>query len=404
MDIPSLFMIPSAVSSGKVHSVFPNSTDADFDFARSSTATRVNSNGLIESVASGQARLNYEIEGGLVNTKPSLLLEPSRTNSFTYSNEFTNSAWSKDSSSIDTSIGTSGIQANISSSPEGIVNASRVNFTLNSDKDTGLRESISSSAGVTHSFSVYVKGEGSNIGKTINIRVKRSSGGSFVGNDLSVTLTSNWQRALVDPLTLVTDNVGVTAIISSNDATSCLLYGAQLEVGSYATSYIPTNGSTQTRAAETCNGAGTSSIFESSEGILYAEIAALESPTTSALDISISNGATTNYVRLEYYTDGKIYGTIYDGSFAAGSTTVTQTNFNKIAVFWRSSGSKFALNGAITSFTGKTFSANTFNTLQFAAGNGTSAPYYGKIRDIRVYNTKEMTDSEVDILLTKITS
>ena len=43
MDIPSLFMIPSAVSSHKVHSVFPNSTDADFDFNRNSDATRVNS-------------------------------------------------------------------------------------------------------------------------------------------------------------------------------------------------------------------------------------------------------------------------------------------------------------------------------------------------------------------------
>ena len=50
MDIPSLFMIPSAVSSGKVHSVFPNSTDADFDFNRDSSATRVNSQGLIETV------------------------------------------------------------------------------------------------------------------------------------------------------------------------------------------------------------------------------------------------------------------------------------------------------------------------------------------------------------------
>ena len=50
MDIPSLFMIPSAVSSHKVHSVFPNSTDADFDFNRNSDATRVNSEGLIERV------------------------------------------------------------------------------------------------------------------------------------------------------------------------------------------------------------------------------------------------------------------------------------------------------------------------------------------------------------------
>ncbi|BCV05544.1 MAG: hypothetical protein CM15mV109_520 [uncultured marine virus] len=50
MDIPSLFMIPSAVSSHKVHSVFPNSTDADFDFNAEFSATRVNSHGLIETV------------------------------------------------------------------------------------------------------------------------------------------------------------------------------------------------------------------------------------------------------------------------------------------------------------------------------------------------------------------
>ena len=57
MDIPSLFMIPSAVSSGKVHSVFPNSTDADFDFNRDSDATRVNSEGLIERVGYYSAEL-----------------------------------------------------------------------------------------------------------------------------------------------------------------------------------------------------------------------------------------------------------------------------------------------------------------------------------------------------------
>ena len=115
MDIPSLFMIPSAVSSGKVHSVFPNSTDADFDFARSSTASRVNSDGLIETVASGQARLNYEIEGGLVNTKPSLLLEPQSTNLVTYSQDYTQSVWTKENITV---------TSNAVISPDGTKNAS----------------------------------------------------------------------------------------------------------------------------------------------------------------------------------------------------------------------------------------------------------------------------------------
>ena len=554
MDIPSLFIIPSAVSSGKVHSVFPNSTDADFDFNRDSDATRVNSEGLIERVGyygselitngdfsngyvgwslsgnpsnysvevvdyagrtnalhftttaanegvnqnvlqsstayyvrfdlkvisgsvyvgkstakatngnlspsewttynvnwtSGdtyfriysatagaefyvdnvsvkeitgdRARLNYEIEGGLVNTKPSLLLEPQSTNLVTYSEDFSQSYWSKNKVTV---------TPNAIISPTGELNASLIQETsyTSSTNSIDLENAISLSAG-TYTLSFYVKNNkgrylgisfgssservrtnfdfNTNTFKALNLSGTTTGSASFttLGDFYRISVTATFPstvpvKSTITPL--ATDTYPFFALQDS-DNRSFYMWGVQWEELSYPTSYIPTNGITQTRAAETCNGAGTSSILPSEEGILYAEIAALESPTTSALDISISNGATTNYVRLEYYTDGKIYGTIYDGSFAAGSTTVTQTNFNKIAVFWRSSGSKFALNGAITSFTGKTFSANTFNTLQFAAGNGTSAPYYGKIRDIRVYNTKEMTDSEVDILLTKITS
>ena len=56
-----------------------------------------------------------------------------------------------------------------------------------------------------------------------------------------------------------------------------------------------------------------------------------------------------------------------------------------------------------TDTSGSSFSAGTLNSVQFDRGDGAN-DFYGKIRDIRVYNTKEMTDSEVDILLTKITS
>ena len=52
------------------------------------------------------------------------------------------------------------------------------------------------------------------------------------------------------------------------------IYGAQVEQGSYPTSYIPTNGTTVTRLAETANGAGDASTFNDSEGVLMAEISA----------------------------------------------------------------------------------------------------------------------------------
>ena len=47
---------------------------------------------------------------------------------------------------------------------------------------------------------------------------------------------------------------------------------AQAEANSVASSYIPTNGSTVQRAAETCNGSGNSEVFNDSQGVLFANI------------------------------------------------------------------------------------------------------------------------------------
>ena len=50
MATPSLAMIPSGYKAGKVYSVLPESGVGDFDFTRGTTATRINSSGLIETV------------------------------------------------------------------------------------------------------------------------------------------------------------------------------------------------------------------------------------------------------------------------------------------------------------------------------------------------------------------
>ena len=55
-----------------------------------------------------------------------------------------------------------------------------------------------------------------------------------------------------------------------------ILYGAQLEQQSYATSYIPTNGATSTRLQDIATNSGNSTLINSTEGVLYAEISFLE--------------------------------------------------------------------------------------------------------------------------------
>ena len=183
------------------------------------------------------------------------------------------------------------------------------------------------------------------------------------------------------------------------------IYGAQLEEQSYCTSYIPTNGSTQTRAAETCNGAGTSSIFESSEGILYAEIAALANDGTVRY-LGLSDGGSSNrVVILNDSTTNNIRGIVSSGGtkyvdFAYVVSDVT--TFNKVALKWKANDFDLWINGVKRAADLAGSSPIGLNRLSFDLAGGNA--YDGKIRDIRVYNTKEMTDSEVDILLTKITS
>ena len=515
MDIPSLFMIPSAVSSGKVHSVFPNSTDADFQFNRDSDATRVNSEGLIErvgyygseSVVNGnfdtdsnwtktqsviengqaiitspdgsyagiiqnsiltssktyyysinvisisgtmvlragagtdtdittsgvhtgyivangtgfeikrktgalsviidsvslkqvngdRARLNYEIEGGLVNTKPSLLLEPQSTNVFPYSNFYGSGALEIYSSGTQTH----SVTNNYSISPDGTKNAIRLQATVgssSSDRVT-LRDLVTAGAS-TFTFSVYAK---SNTDE--NITLGFHSGG---GTPSTFVATSDWQRFTYTATLTATSNVGVEVRggqTSSNVDVS--LFGYQLENLSYATSYIPTNGSTQTRAAETCNGAGTSSIFNDSEGILYAEIQGLINGTTGDLYISISDNSVSNSVALILHnTANRINFRVYDGGSLEvniSDLSTNQTQNLKVACKYKSGNYALWINGveSVTASSGSLPSG--LSKISFNDGAGSNS-FYGKVKDIRVYNTKEMTDSEVDILLTKITS
>jgi hypothetical protein len=518
MDIPSLFMIPSAVSSGKVHSVFPNSTDADFDFNRDSSATRVNSQGLIEtvgyfsaeqltgftngttyafttfttsgnnitsaivssafagavsnalSVTSGQiyrvtfdytknsgndirvvfsssvngagtqisnnylvsssgsysfdftitstttgylqmgtgnsghslnvsisnvsvkeitgdrARLNYEIEGGLVNTKPSLLLEPQSTNLITYSEDFSNSYWTKG--------GVTTVTANFAS-PDGQNNAYKLSGANGTDRTGNVLLRNFNTGNST--FSLYVKSLGST---KIRFYFRDGTTGAIV-NSGSFSLTNEYQR-----LTFSHNVANLSNFYIGDTDGDVLIFGAQIEALTYATSYIPTNGSTQTRAAETCNGAGTSSIFESSEGILYAEIAALANDADTLRWINLNNGATTNRVAFYYRTDENQLTYLVSSGTTQVFSTITlssASSFIKVAAKWKANDFALWVDGVkvVTDTSGN--APVGLNQLSFDNAVGGSN-FYGKIRDIRVYNTKEMTDSEVDILLTKITS
>jgi hypothetical protein len=201
---------------------------------------------------------------------PALLLEPSRTNIIDQSEYF--GAWNK------SVLGISSVVSNYAISPEGVQNAAQVNFIVQGDSDIALFKFHPVTGGSTYAYSIYIKGEGSDIGKDIVVKSKRS-GGDSAGTTTIQTLTGEWQR--VDfTTTYAANNTAANFYLSSNDATSVLVYGAQVELGSYATSYIPTYGTSVTRNVDSCTKTGISSLIGQTEGTMFLEMSALEDDGT----------------------------------------------------------------------------------------------------------------------------
>ena len=332
----------------------------------------------------------FDYSGGA--TCPALLLEPSRTQLISHSEYF--GAWNLNTAGI------SSIQPNNAVSPEGLQNAYKVNFVVQSDSDLALAQTHSITGGSTYTYSIYIKGEGSNIGKDVVIKSKRNGGGDSAGTTTIQTLTNEWKR--IDfATTYAANNPQGRLLISSNDATSCLVYGAQAELGSYPTSYIPNHsGGSVTRGADFCNGAGDSSTFNDSEGVLYAEVKT-SAPVTSvsnSLMLSINDSSNFNEVRFEFFTSNRLYASVR-GSNGEASTvqTITQTDYNKIAIKYTSSGSKFFLNGVGYAFGGKSISG--LNAFSFSRANTTTSPFYGDVKQVLTFKTA-LSDTDCIALTT----
>ena len=354
-----------------------------FDFDRASTATRVNKDGLIETVGVDEPRIDF-----LNNTKGHLLLEPSRQNKITYSEELTTN-WTRSSISTPT-------DANIDA-PDGASTVKRLQ-TNNADGfiaftyNTGFNQTI----GTTYTVSVYAK---SYDGTNQLFGLFGNGSGSSDAHSGNLTSTNEWQRFTY---TFTASNTSTIGICKGDDrlAFDILFWGFQIEEGSYATSYIPTSGSAVTRSAETCNNAGNSNVFNDSEGVLYAEIAALANDL-SERQISIDDGSGNNRIILRYNSvSNNINAYLFNGSVQGGEFNYVAndiTEFSKVAFKYKQNDFALWVDGIerATDTSGNTFSADTLKDLSFDF-NG-SFDFYGKIKDIRVYNTA-LSDSELQTL------
>ena len=409
MAKPKLALIP-ATQGSKLYSVLPADGVGDFTFSRNSAATRINKDGLIETVASGVSRLNYPLIDGVVNGCPSHLLEPTRSNLTTYSESFSNAYWVKSGSNV-----TSGF-----TSPSGDTSAFKLVESATTSRHFMYNTVSGLTSGADYNISFYVKAaEKSNIwiyddgGANNGVAFDLTNGSIIYSNTsenyLITKLIDGWYRiSIVSPLAstdryplieLLEDSytTGKPIAYTGDGTSGVYIFGAQLEQGSYPTSYIPTSGSAVTRVAETANGAGDASTFNSSEGVLMAEISALAAAPTRV--ITLGDGTSSNRIQFYYNSSNVLNGNVIN----VGSSQVTGFSYNgdsntpnKVALKYKVNDFSFWVNGFKIAVDTNGLTPVGLNELEFNNGAG-GADFYGNTKQIQYFDSA-LNDSDLETL------
>jgi hypothetical protein len=359
---------------------------ADFDFSRGSSATRVNEKGLIEDVASNIPRIDYTSGQG------ALLLEPQSTNLVTYSEQF---GGQTDYFNV---YNQSSQVSNNNLAPDGTNTATQIVSTGAGKLQTNY---ISLPANTTYTLSFYAK----NVDATEVYSRILADGGSGGSNLTSVSYisqinTSTWNRITHIFTTNSTSQSYILYLSSAlNSGGNIQLWGAQLEQQSYATSYIPTEGSTVTRSADVANNSGNADLINSTEGVLYAEIAALNDDTQQ--QIGIYGSSISKQVRI-VITNSIIKAQLYNGAYQANmSSTQTVTDFNKIAFKYKENDFALWVNGieVANDNVGSTFPANDLDKVNLTSQDGSYLSAQANVKSVAVFK-EALTDAELQALTT----
>jgi hypothetical protein len=325
-------------------------------------------------------RLNVPRLSYMYGSCPALLLEPQRTNLVLYSKQFDNASWTKLASSV---------TSNTTTSPDGNTNAD----TVTSDGTNALHaiqtNSISFNILTNYSLTVFAK-KGTN--NFVQLVASVAIGGMFANFDLNngvvgtlgsvtgATPTSSiesvgdgWYRCTMNfTANAISGSVSSICIVNSSSAvraqqntltTSVILWGAQIEVGAYPTTYIPTTTASATRIADSFsrNNIYTNGLITSSGGTWFVELrgnVAYTGGITQAQLLGLGNdavGATANnfWIACSDATRTRIWKQVA-GALTQLYTTTTDTT--KIAIKWNGSSADVFANGT------KVVSATAFTT------------------------------------------
>jgi hypothetical protein len=441
---PSLLIVPARFKTGKLYTQIATTSaglvlgsSGDFNVTRATTATRFNSAGLIESVASGVPRLDYFTSGGTAGC-PALLVEPSAQNVVVQSQNWLASGWRADASgNVTTVSSTTGTLDPLGTNTANAISptvASGTHFKVGSDGTaiytsgtiytfTGFFKQGTGIAGryvqITSPAAPFTQQFYANFDLQLGTITATGSVSADTNRAASIENYGNeWYRCrITTTCNVATTSVGFVAnlITASGDfrgpsftgVTGDVLYGwgAQLETGSVATSYIPTTAAAVTRNADVVSLSGAvSGCIGQTEGTLYAEVVISNTPSTfrSIFEINDGTGSANNRIILRINSNGNFdFLVVTSGDIVCNFNTLAATTGTyKMAFAYQQNNFAAYVNGNLYgSDSSGALSSISYSTALCGHGDGNIHYFNDRIRAAALYTTR-LTNAELAALTT----
>ena len=371
-----------------------------FDFSRASSGTVVNKAGLIETVQSGEPRIDFKDD-----TKGALLLEPQSTNLVTQSELFSDASWVKSGLTVN---------SNQITSPSGNLTADLlIEGNSNSGHDIRYNANLPYN---TYIYSVFVKkynggGDrnlrfligGVNTSGSFNLSTGLWSAATF-DNPTAIDFGNGWWKlsfsdigVAFNVITQLTNNGNVS--YQGDGVSGVYIWGAQLEQNSFSTSYIPTSGSAVTRVLDTCYNDNLANVIGQTEGTFYLETVPLNSLTSYTERVIQFESSGSGFMTIQRYANDNItfYGTNCSNNWSIqGTGLFVGGQTIKIAGAYKDNDITLYVNG-VQIGTNTTANAPQIEKLRFANNTSGSLGYLGSHKDVKLYNTR-LSNSELAAL------